>query len=1137
MLELKNIIKDYPAGDNTVHALKGVSLQFRESEFVAILGPSGCGKTTMLNIVGGLDQYTDGDLVINGTSTKNFADRDWDGYRNHSIGFVFQSYNLIPHQTVLQNVELALTLSGVSKSERKQRALQALTDVGLGDQAKKRPSQLSGGQMQRVAIARALVNNPDIILADEPTGALDTETSIQVMDILKEVAKDRLVIMVTHNPDLAETYATRIIRMLDGVIVSDSAPLTEEEVKGYRTADNAKKQATKGKKTRKPSMSLWTSFGLSLKNLISKKGRTMLTSFAGSIGIIGIALIYAVSQGMTTYIDMVQEDTLSSYPLTLEATHTDMGSLLTTFIGQATSHGTHDKDAVYQKSMLYDLVNSLNNMNSNENDLKAFKKYLEERMADTSENNELRQAINGIQYGYDLELMVYTKNVDGKILRSDTQQLLMDLMIKHLGVDMSGMLSMSESYGFSSNMMTMGATNLWQEMLPGTSGELINPLILNQYEIIDGGRWPAAYNEIVLVVDKNNEIDDMTLYALGLKSEEEMDALANAALGQENIEVEGKRWTYEEIRAMEFKVVLPFNCYSYNEKTGLYEDIRVNEDGTENVLGLEALYTNALPLKVTGIIRAKEDASSTMLSGNIVYTSALTAHIIQQGQNAPVVQAQLANPDVDVTTGLPFKPTTNAITAEEFGAYLATLEDETKKQMWVAYISVISDEELAQQVAPLMEGKTADQMRAMLNMMFAQDPQSAAYVAGLDDAGVTDLYRSIQEQMVSTQYAAGKRMEYAQKPAADVAAELMAAYADMTDEQRMDLYKTAEFLLYVSKLDEIGKANTYVDILVADRMEQLVEQIKSMTKDELVAFIQNLLSSGNLEIPGDYQQYVEQLLQKDEASLKETCVTLIKSDAMQTEKTTRAEILQSLAAQGMASTAAQAAALNQMIGTYTVDQFINYYDNVLEFSETTYEDNLVTLGKLDLESPDSISIYASSFENKDIIEAAIAEYNKDKDELDRIVYTDYVGLMMSSVTTIIDAITYVLIAFVSISLIVSSIMIGVITLISVQERTKEIGILRAIGASKKNVSTMFNVETVMIGFAAGAIGVLVTYLLCIPINAILHALTGINNLSAILPVEVALILVGISMLLTVFAGIIPSRSAAKKDPVVALRTE
>ena len=1139
MLQLKNIKKVYAAGDNAVQALDGVSLSFRHNEFVSILGQSGCGKTTLLNIVGGLDRYSDGDLIINGTSTKLFKDRDWDAYRNHTIGFVFQSYNLIPHQTVLQNVELALTLSGVKKAERRRRAKAALEKVGLGDQLRKKPSQMSGGQMQRVAIARALVNDPAIILADEPTGALDTETSVQVMDLLKEVARDRLVVMVTHNPELAETYSTRIIRMLDGKIIDDSAPLTDEEIAAERELEQMKQNATRKLRRREkmPSMSFATSFGLSLKNLFTKKGRTALTAFAGSIGIIGIALITAVSNGMTTYIDAVQEDTLSSYPLTLEATHTDMGSLLTAFMGEATSHGEHDKDAVYQKSMLYDLVNSLNNMKTNENDLKTFKKFLEKQLADTAEKNDLRDAINGIQYGYALDLMVYTKNVDGTIQLSDTEKLLMDMMVEHLDLDMSGFMSMGESYGFG-DMMTMGSPKLWQEMLPGKNGELINPLLHSQYEIIDGGRWPAAYNEIVLVVDEKNEIDDMTLYALGLKSKAEMDALAEASKGQTTIEVEEKKWTYEEIRAMEFRVVFPFSCYSYDESTGLYTDMRVNKNGEENLLGLQYLYDNALPLKVTGIIRPKEDASTTMLTGNIGYTSALTAHVINQGQNAPVIQAQMAKPDVDVTTGLPFKPTSNAITAEAFAAYLTTIDDATKAKVWVAYVSTITDEMLKSKVDPQMAAIPLEQMKAALAAMSAQmDPQTAAMLAALDDEGVEAYYRTILEKAETAKFAMQKQAEYAQKTPADIAAEMASVQASLPDEVRMTLYKASEFILYVGKLDENGKANAYVDILVADQMAALVEQINSMSREDLVAFIEGMLTSGSLEVPGDYQQYVNQLLEKDEQSLKETCIGLINSDVMQTKETTRKEILAKLEAQGLATPAAQATALTQMMGTYTIEQFVNYYDNVLAFSDTNYEDMLVTLGKLDLDSPATINIYASSFENKDIIEAAIADYNKGKDELQRIVYTDYVGLMMSSVTTIINAITYVLIAFVAISLIVSSIMIGVITLISVQERTKEIGILRAIGASKRNVSSMFNAETVIIGFTAGLLGVLITYLLCIPINIILYALTDIPNLKAILPTGAAVILVGISVILTLFAGIIPSRSAAKKDPVVALRTE
>ena len=459
MLELKKIIKDYPAGNGTVHALKGIDLNFRESEFVSILGPSGCGKTTMLNIIGGLDKYSDGDLFINGKSTKDFNDRDWDTYRNHSVGFVFQSYNLIPHQSVLQNVELALTLSGVSKAERKRRAKEALERVGLGNQLNKKPGEMSGGQMQRVAIARAIVNNPDIILADEPTGALDTETSVQVMEILKEISKDRLVIMVTHNPDLAERYSTRIIRMLDGELLSDSAPLSDDEIAEEKTKENSSLE--KGKSSRKPSMSLRTSFGLSLKNLISKKGRTALTSFAGSIGIIGIALIYAVSQGMTSYIDTMQEDTLSSYPLTLEAQHIDMGTLLQTFMGKAESGKGHENDAVYQKAMIYELVNSLNSMESEENDLKAFKEYIEAERADENSETGLKEAINGVQYTYDMDMLVYTENVDGTIIRSDSKELLKDLLIEYFGMDLSSMMDMSGSYGMSGFSPMGSSAVLW----------------------------------------------------------------------------------------------------------------------------------------------------------------------------------------------------------------------------------------------------------------------------------------------------------------------------------------------------------------------------------------------------------------------------------------------------------------------------------------------------------------------------------------------------------------------------------------------------------------------------------------------------------------------------------------------------
>ena len=1004
MLELKNIKKDYPGGGETVQALKGISLQFRKSEFVSILGPSGCGKTTMLNIIGGLDQYTEGDLVINGKSTKDFKDRDWDAYCNHSVGFVFQSYNLIPHQTVLQNVELALTLSGVGKSERRSRAKKALEQVGLGSQLKKKPSEMSGGQMQRVAIARAIVNNPDIVLADEPTGALDTETSLQVMDILKEISKDRLVIMVTHNPNLAERYSTRIVRMLDGLITDDSAPLSEEEIKKEQEEDKVKTE--REKKVKKPSMSLSTSFGLSLKNLITKKGRTALTSFAGSIGIIGIALIFAVSQGTTAYINALQEDTLSSYPITLEAHSMNLGALMEAFIGTAHSQEEHDNDAVYQKPMVYDLVNALSSAETIDNDLAAFKAYIEERRADTSDENGLNEAISGIQYTYDTEFLVYTENVDGTIIRSDSQELMQELLIEYFGLDMSSMMDLGEEYGLMDSMgsmFSMGSSMvLWQEMLSGDNGKLVSPLLESQYDVIYGS-WPTEYNEIVLVVDENNEIDDMALYALGLKSKEEIDAVMQAAMNQTAIEVEQQKWSYEEICDMEFRVILNSSCYTLDENTGLYADLR------ESNAGLKYLYDNGLSLKVSGIIRPSEDAVSSMLTGSIGYTSELTEYIIEQSKNSAAVTAQLNNPSTDIFTGLPFKESTGDLTDEQkeadFREYISGLDEQGKANAYITIMSIPSQEQIDAAVSQTMDSMTREEMEEMLNEALAQQTgvnteELADYISSMTDEEFNSMFTQIIAEQFTLQYA-----------------------------------------------------------------QQVQEQMGQMNAQEL------------------------------------------------------------------------AAALDMALPSYTTEQCAEYYEQVLSFSESSYEDNMLALGYVDLDDPATINLYASSFEDKELIEQAIEDYNSTVSELEQIEYTDYVGLMMSSVTSIINAVTYVLIAFVAVSLIVSSIMIGVITLISVQERTKEIGILRAIGASKRNVSSMFNAETVIIGFTSGALGVIITYILCIPINLILHHLTGINTLSAYLPVPVAVILVLISVALTLFSGIIPSRSAAKKDPVVALRTE
>lgn len=1004
MLELKGIKKDYLAGENTVHALKGIDLRFRRNEFVSILGPSGCGKTTMLNIIGGLDQYTEGDLIINGRSTKDFKDRDWDTYRNHSIGFVFQSYNLIPHQTVLQNVELALTLSGVSKAERRKRAKKALEDVGLGNQLSKKPSEMSGGQMQRVAIARALVNNPDIILADEPTGALDTETSIQVMEILKEISRDRLIVMVTHNPELAEQYSSRIIRVLDGKLTDDSRPLTEEEYQRELQADKAENE--NGKKLKKPSMSFGTSFSLSLKNLFTKKGRTMLTSFAGSIGIIGIALVLSISQGFNTYINTIQEETLSSYPLTIQKTNTDLSALMETFMGSATSDSTHSNDAVYKKSAIYDMMDALNNMETSENDLKSFKSYIESKRKDSE--SDLHRAVNGVQYSYDLDMLIYTKNVDGTIIHSDTEELMQEMVLEHMGIDMQAITNASTSmFGEdATSMMSMGmggsSMNLWQELLPGDNGKPINDLLKKQYDVVYGS-WPNSYDEIVLVLDENNELDDMTLYALGLEPKEDVDSIMEAAVNGKELQKDNKSWSYADICSMDFRTILNSDCYRYDESTGLYTDLRDTE------AGLQYLYDNGLKLKVTGIIRPNEDTTAPMLSGSIAYTSDLTKYIIEHSKESDAITAQKDSKNTDIFTGLPFKDTSGSTSDADkqtaFLEYLNELDDGGKAQAYVQIMSIPTEEQLNDSVQQTMQGMSHSDMEAamlqgMTQQMSMSEGDVQSYLESMSDDEITDTFTQMMQQQVKAQYA-----------------------------------------------------------------QQVQQQMAAMQPAELVG------------------------------------------------------------------------ALNQLLPTLTTEQCANYYDEMMQFSDSTYEDNLKALGDIDLDDPASINLYAATFEDKDVIEDAIADYNEGKDEMAQIQYTDYVGLMMSSVTKIINTITYVLIAFVAISLIVSSIMIGVITLISVQERTKEIGILRAIGASKRDVSSMFNAETIIIGFTSGLLGIVVTYLLCIPINLLVHHLTGIQNLSAVLPVPAAIILIAISVLLTLIAGFIPSKSAAKKDPVVALRSE
>lgn len=1003
MLRLKNIKKNYVMADNTVEALKGVDISFRKNEFVSILGPSGCGKTTLLNIIGGLDKYTSGDLLIKNVSTKEYNDRDWDTYRNHSIGFVFQSYNLIPHQTVLGNVEIALTLSGVSKHERKERAIKALQEVGLGDQIYKRPNALSGGQMQRVAIARALVNNPDIILADEPTGALDTVTSVQVMEILKEVSKNRLVIMVTHNPELAEKYSTRIIKMLDGNILSDSNPLTKEEEQELEKQE----KPVKNKKEKKPTMSFFTSFKLSLRNLFTKKGRTILTSFAGSIGIIGIALILSVSKGMTTYINQVQETTLSSYPITLESTTIDLSELIASMMNQGENGNQHENDAIYKDPIIAELVTALSKVEANENDLKAFKKYLEEQM--TLDGSALNMSVSGVQYTYNMNLAIYTKNIDGDIIKSDINELMQDMIadfMMQVSANGSGFDSSASSSMTSNPMMSMmmTGTKLWQELLPGVKeGETINKVIYDQYELVDGS-WPNEYDEVVLIINERNEIDDLTLFALGLLSQSEIDAIIDNAANGKPMENDNKKWSYNELIGRTYKTILPCEYYQDFDNDGIFTDM----SKVEGILS--KLYDEALELKISGIIRPKENSDAQMLTGGIGYTSLLTKEIINKAKASAVVEAQLNNPSINVLTGQPFKSNTGQLSTEAkkeaFLSYIEGMTDKDKKEVYIAIKCLLTDEELKEKTItemvnyPTRESQIALVKQAMAEQLEMDPSMLDSYLEGMTDEQIQGFTYTICQEIAKLRHQAMIKMSLSMKPEADLAA--------LLDEE----LKEAEL--------------------------------------------------------SDYERY---------------------------------------------------------------------YDNITDFSDASYDDVLVDLGCLDEESPSTINIYVSTFEYKDIINEEIEKYNASVEKNKKIAYTDYMGLLMSGITTIINAITYVLIAFVAISLVVSSIMIGVITLISVQERTKEIGILRAIGASKKDVSSMFNAETLIIGAASGLLGVVVTYLLCIPINFILYQLTEIANLKAVLPGNAAIILVLISMSLTLISGIIPSRSASKKDPVVALRTE
>lgn len=855
MLQCKNIIKDYVSGDEIVHALKGVSLSFREHEFVSILGQSGCGKTTFLNIIGGLDHYTSGDLIINGKSTKDYSDKDWDTYRNHQVGFVFQSYNLIMHQSVLSNVELALTLTGVNKEERRKRAIGALNKVGLSDQIHKKPTQMSGGQMQRVAIARAIVNNPDIILADEPTGALDSATSVQIMEILKEISKDKLVIMVTHNPQLADEYSSRIIRLKDGSLVSDSNPFNEQEM-------NVDMSVLK-----RPGMSFKMACSLSLNNLMTKKARTFLTSFAGSIGIIGIALIMSLSHGMQSYIDQMENDTMASYPIEIQANSSDMSTLMTTMMGMKKKTEEHKDSKIYSRPYVEDVLESLSS--SKKNNLSAFKSYIE-----SSKGKEFRKTAKAIEYDYNLNLQVYNENTDSGLVQVSPNGLLDKL-------GMSDMMSIQSQFMDSSAMTN---DQVWLS-LPESK-----KLRDDEYQLVEG-KWPTNYNEVVLEVDENNEITDYALYSLGLLDQDELVKNYQKILNGETDKISKtnlESYSVDDILNLKFRLVL--NSDLYQKVNGLW----INQ--SENELYMKDVVSKSPEIKVVGIIKPSESTVSQPTMGGVYYTKAMEEYVTSKTENAQIVKEQKTNPNINIFT--------------------------------------------------------------------------------------------------QTEFASGQKM----------------SMSNLTNEQMM--------------------------------------QLSSMSQEELM----------------------------------------------------------------------------------------NYMNTYNENINATYDSNLTKLGVVDYSNPTKISLYASSFDGKEKLGDLITSYNKKQTKSNVITYNDFIGTMLSSVTSVVNIISYVLIAFVSVSLIVSSIMIGIITYISVLERTKEIGILRSIGASKKDITRVFNAETFIIGLISGVLGILITLVLNVPISVVVENMTGVSQIAK-LPVNGAVFLIFIDLVLTILAGLIPSKIASKKDPVEALRSE
>ena len=1042
MLKLKNIVKEYPTGDTVVTALKGVNIEFRKSEFVSILGHSGCGKTTLLNIIGGLDQYTTGDLIIEGKSTKDFKDGDWDGYRNHSVGFVFQNYNLIPHQSVLANVELALTLSGVTKSERKARAKAALEKVGLGDQLSKKPNQMSGGQMQRVAIARALVNNPEILLADEPTGALDTETSVQIMDLLKEISKEKLVIMVTHNPELAEEYSTRIIRLVDGNIVNDTNPYTTEDIARKEKTRAEKKSEKKAEKAmpKKPSMSFFTALSLSLNNLMTKKMRTFLTSFAGSIGIIGIALILALSSGFQAYIDAIQQETLTSYPMMIEKTAMDMNSMLSSMASVSpTGEVDHALDKVYSNTLSSSMMESFTS-EIWQNNLRSFKEYLE------SEECTIDQYASSIKYSYGGKLNIFSADMTNGVNQVYPSPVI-SLMETMMGSINLGGMSMD------STMMASMETymNSWQELIDNQA------MLEDQYEIVKGG-WPQAYNEVVLIIDKNNEVSDIAIQGLGLTTSQDMIQAFMATQGGEEYTLPKFEIEYDDILNMTFKLVLEPDYFTYNKETKTWDDMHGDD------LYVQQLVENGEEIKIVGIVRPADDSIMVTTMGAIGYTAELTEYVVNATNDKEIVKQQKADPKTDVFTGIPFEK-------EE--------EIKTETNTTAPAASGVS---LDPQIDPAVAAVSDTAPKASSIGLATLAPKATPTATGIPDFSQ---FPSVTEEEIYAAIDSTYSGEEAEKMKRTV--ELMLK-SMLSISERNELIGYLDEMLEGQEIEGMGQINGM----------QALSFLQMMDKNTKLKML-NAIMNGELGPVAPAPDNGEDTTQNSEGT------TSAPDNGGQTQAPTVVEPEPEPEPEPQPYAA-------------------------------SYEEALDLLGVADLSNPQSIYIYPLDFESKDLISEEIEKYNAAGAEENAIKYTDYIGLLLSSVTTIINIISYVLIAFVAISLVVSSIMIGIITYISVLERTKEIGILRAIGASKKDISRVFNAETFIVGLVSGTMGILSTLALSIPINAVIEHLAGLPNVAQ-LPFDGAVILVTISVVLTLISGLIPSKIASRKDPVEALRTE